>query len=214
MPKHVVKPGETLLSIAQVYKFVDWQTIWTHPDNGELRGKRPDPMVLAEGDEVTIPDKEPRWERVETNKRHVFQLKALDARLKLLVEDELGRPLHGASWQLEADDRTTREGTVAARGLIDCPIPPACQKATLTVIAGKLQLTWHLDVGDLNPIDEVKGVQARLTSLGFLDGRLNGEVDEPTKKAIEAFQRRHGLPVNGDPADGQLKEALLERALV
>ncbi len=212
--KHVVQAGETLLTIASVHRFVDWKSIWDHPDNAGLREARPDPMVLVEGDEVTIPDKEPRWERVATNQRHVFQLKALDARLKLLVEDELGVPLAGARWTLTTDEGSKRTGQVQARGYVECPIKPEWREATLTVEDGKLSLTWHLQLGDLDPVDTVRGVQARLNSLGMLDGRLTGEVDVETKKAIEAFQRRHGLPVNGAADDAQLQAALVERVLV
>lgn len=211
--KHVVKEGETLLTIAAVHRFGDWRTIWSHGDNAGLRERRPDPMVLVAGDEVMIPDREPRWERVETNRRHVFKVEGLEARLRLLVEDELGASLHGAAWTLVTDEGRTKKGTVGARGLVDCRLPPTCRTATLTVSQGKLEITWNLQLGALQPVEEVKGVQARLSSLGYLDGRQTGEVDDATKKAIEAFQRRHGLPVNGAADDPQLRDVLLERCL-
>jgi hypothetical protein len=212
--KHVVKEGETLLTIAAAYGFGDWQTIWSHGDNAGLRARRPDPMVLVAGDEVVVPDRERRWERIETNRRHVFKVEGLEARLRLLVEDDLGAPLQGGAFVVETEDGRRRTGEVGPRGLVDCSLPPACRKATLTVTLGKLVATWHLELGQLEPVETVKGVQARLNALGLLDGRLTGEVDAPTRKAIEAFQRRHGLPVTGAADEAQLRDTLVERVLV
>lgn len=54
---HTVAQGDTLISIAHQYGFCDWKTIYFDGSNSELREQRPDPMVLAPGDEVHIPDK-------------------------------------------------------------------------------------------------------------------------------------------------------------
>ncbi|PCC72230.1 peptidoglycan-binding domain-containing protein [Nannocystis exedens] len=48
-----------------------------------------------------------------------------------------------------------------------------------------------------------RGVQGRLGNLGFACGD-----EESTRAAVAAFQRRVGLPVNGDVQDPQLLAAL------
>jgi hypothetical protein len=55
--KHVVEAGECLTSIARLYGFVNWRVIYDAADNAALRKLRPNPELLAPGDEVAIPDK-------------------------------------------------------------------------------------------------------------------------------------------------------------
>ncbi len=55
MPVHTVKPGETLSAIAAKYKVRSWQDIYSHPSNAALRAKRPNPNLIAVGDQVNIP---------------------------------------------------------------------------------------------------------------------------------------------------------------
>ena len=43
----------------------------------------------------------------------------------------------------------------------------------------------------------VREVQRRLRKYGFYSGRINGKFDSRTRKAVMAFQRRHGLWVDG-----------------
>ena len=46
--KHDVKPGDCILSIVDAKGFF-WETLWEHPENGELREKRLDPNTLLPG---------------------------------------------------------------------------------------------------------------------------------------------------------------------
>ena len=55
---HVVEQGECLSSLTQLYGFSDYRQIYYHPNNSELRRKRPNPNVLYPGDEVFIAAKE------------------------------------------------------------------------------------------------------------------------------------------------------------
>ena len=56
---HKVEPGESLYSIAHKYGIACWQSIYEHPDNADLRRRRPNPHVLHPGDEVRVPEKCP-----------------------------------------------------------------------------------------------------------------------------------------------------------
>lgn len=55
--------------------------------------------------------------------------------------------------------------------------------------------------------DFIKWVQMRLTSHGFPTGLIDGEAGPITTKAIQAFERRHGLPGDGT-ADERVVRAL------
>ncbi|MBK8258708.1 MAG: hypothetical protein IPK82_39380 [Polyangiaceae bacterium] len=57
-----------MASLSARYGFADWKVIWNHPDNAELKQRRPKPGVLFEGDVVTIPDKTLKEEDRETGK--------------------------------------------------------------------------------------------------------------------------------------------------
>jgi len=45
--------------------------------------------------------------------------------------------------------------------------------------------------------ENVRKVQSRLIQYGYLDGTADGKYGEATKKAVEWFQRRNGLTVDG-----------------
>ena len=62
-------------------------------------------------------------------------------------------------------------------------------------------------LGEVDPIDSVSGVQARLNNLDFQCGSVSGEMDSPTREAIREFQRSCGLTPTGD-ADADTRKRL------
>lgn len=68
-------------------------------------------------------------------------------------------------------------------------------------IAGypKLVKDWNRPFSPLN-IEERQELQSRLAKMGYYRGNIDGKNGEVTKKAIQAFQRRNGLPVDGNPS--------------
>ncbi|MET3589684.1 membrane-bound lytic murein transglycosylase B [Bartonella silvatica] len=46
---------------------------------------------------------------------------------------------------------------------------------------------------------ECKELQSRLTALGYYKGEVDGKIGTASRKALKAFQRHHGLKVNGYP---------------
>ena len=76
MPIHVVKPGECFTRIAERYGFSDYKALYDHPDNADLKKKRPNPNVLHPGDRIVVPDKEEKIiEGLATGKIHRFKWK-------------------------------------------------------------------------------------------------------------------------------------------
>ena len=54
---HVVKPGETLSSIAQKHGFQSWRDLYYYKGNEEFRSKRLRPDKIFAGDKIIIPPK-------------------------------------------------------------------------------------------------------------------------------------------------------------
>jgi len=200
---HVVKQGETLLSIAHEHRFRSWETIWNHEDNQALRDKRPDPQVLAEGDEVHIPEKVTTPVEVVTNKRHTFVVKALRARFRTVVLDDRGKALANRRFVLEVGEESL-SGFTNDQGVIELDIDPRPQTGKLQVFGEGTPprvLTWNLKLGSLNPIELLSGVKARLTNLGFVCTPIDEELNDVTKRALRDFQIVHRLTVTGEPDD-------------
>lgn len=68
-------------------------------------------------------------------------------------------------------------------------------------IAGRPGLVkdWNRPFSPLT-IQERQELQTRLNKMGYYHGNIDGKNGEVTKKAIETFQSRNGLPVDGNPS--------------
>jgi N-acetylmuramoyl-L-alanine amidase len=88
MPTVAVAAGDCISSIAIAHGF-DWETVWNHPQNAKLRSQRSDPNVLRPGDSVFVPEREPKHESGSTQKRHIFRMKGVPARLRLRITNDI-----------------------------------------------------------------------------------------------------------------------------
>jgi len=207
---YTVAQGDTMITIAKKKELRSWEWIWNHPQNAALRGKRPDPQVLAPGDQVFIPPKKPKDFQVDTGKKHVFRVKSLKAKLRVSLSDENGGSLSGKKFKLEVGGKTI-EGQTTGDSAVELDIDPEPAKGKLTVWMGtdpEKELTWNLDLGRIDPIELLSGVQARLNNLGFLSGPVDGELDDDLKSALTQFQILHGLDPSG-AADDDTKAKLV-----
>lgn len=202
MAKYTVKKGECISSIAYKYGFFS-DTLWNLSENAELKQKREDPNVLCPGDEVFIPDKCEKTESGATEQRHRFRKKGVPAKFVLhLLDDD--QPRAGVDYTLEIDGHVF-SGKTDAEGKLEHSIPPDAKKGKL-VIDGTEE--HELELGELDPVTEERGLRARLENLGFIAGAQDSSADE-LKEAIEAFQQKNNLNVTGQ-ADDQTRKKLLE----
>ena len=182
MPNHTVKQGECLSSIAAFYGFF-WKTIWSHPANSDLRSRRPNPNLLAPDDVVFIPDLRINEHPGATEQRHKFRRKGVPALLKIRLLNN-GEPRGGAKWTATLDGQS-QEGTTAADGTLQLKLPPGCPAGTLHLEDGT---EYQLLLRELDPLETVSGVQARLNNLGYESGAVDG-IDGPiTTEAVKRFQ--------------------------
>lgn len=203
MPDHTVKQGDTLISIAHEHGFRDWEFIWQHASNASLREQRADPQVLVPGDVVHVPEKTTKEVEVATNERHSFVAKVLCARFEAVLRDESGNPLTNCRYQLEIEG-LSRQGYTDDEARVGIDLPPDAKRGVLKVWATSptaRTLTWNLQLGSLEPIDTTAGVQARLSNLGFYQGKIDGQASDELRRALRDFQIVYGLELTGEADD-------------
>ena len=124
-------------------------------------------------------------------------------RIRVLLGD---KPRRCEPYELKIGERVQR-GTTDGNGNIECPIPARAMRGELRVGREPSVLQRTLLLGEVDPIDSVSGVQARLNNLDFQCGSVSGEMDSPTREAIREFQRSCGLTPTGD-ADADTRKRL------
>lgn len=201
---YVVKDGEHLAEIAARFGYEDDQTIWMDPANAALRELRPNPYVLAAGDELHLPAAEPVQESKPTGANHTFTLTTTPLKLKLVLETFRSRPI--------ASDAMTEE-----------PAPLAAPDATggdgdieLTIARSSRFFSFAIDghegelhVGRLDPITEGAGVNARLVNMGYLHGTPEEADGDELALAIEEFQADAQIDVTGTIDDATRRELVV-----
>lgn len=211
MATHTVEPGDCLASLAARYGLPSDQALLDHADNQHLKQLKRHPNILAAGDTVAIPDPEPHSERCATDQRHRFVVTLPRVKLRILVTDAKGKGWSGKRWVVTVDGKRS-EGKTGSDGLVECDIPAQATRGRLQVFfsddGDEPELERDLDIGYLQPVDTVAGVQARLHNLG-LGGEPTGELDDATRAALRSFRARQGLPAASD--DALLDDALRDK---
>lgn len=203
MAMHHVSDGESIASIAKDNGYL-WNTIWDHPGNAALKAKRRNPNQLVAGDEVFLPDKGRKSVSKPVDGKHRFTRKGEPTRFKLKLTT-LGEARSNERYTLTFGEQVIH-GTTDGEGRIEHFIPGETKSATLMLSKGKE--IYAIALGQLDPLDELRGVQQRLSNLGYACDASN-ELDDQTRAALAKFQAREKLPVTGDP-DAATKAKLQE----
>ncbi|MBU3004262.1 peptidoglycan-binding protein [Paraglaciecola arctica] len=198
MPNHTIATGECLTTVAKKYG-LPWTKIWDHGSNAALRSKREDPNILHPGDKLFVPDKELDPQSCATGSRHSFKLLAgaSKLRVRLRVRDAKGEMQNVSSkdFVVEFDKGEPVAGQTDGNGLVNVPIPIGATSGK--IIVEELALEIPVDLGCINPLEEVSGAQGRLRALGYPVGPVDGIVGDLTRNATRAFQADHKLSVDG-----------------
>jgi N-acetylmuramoyl-L-alanine amidase len=215
--KYVIKQGECLSSLAGAWGLRSCKDLYDHPDNTELKEKRPNPNVLAPGDVVVVPDSATEKKTVlcATGNTHLFIIDAPKVKLRILLQDREGEPYGDKKFEVTIGERQF-PGRTGAEGLIDIPIPANAQSGRLKVWLDEdddddPSIDRDMDIGHLDPASCVTGLQARLHNLGHRC-EVNGNLDEDTLAAVRAFRANAGLEEVEDDAliDDELRCNLLK----
>lgn len=210
---YIAQKNDDMESIAKKFGFGDYKVIYNHANNAELKQKRPKPNLLCEGDKVFIPDIDLGEETCATEQKHSFELKRPKVKLRMVLKDDKDKPFADKRYELTVGEKQF-DGNTDGKGFFEQEIPAEAKSAKLKLFTEdeKLKvLSWDLSVGALEPVETGVGVQDRLRNLGFYFGSIDGKVDEQkTKKAVEAYQKKKNLTVNGNVDDalrGNLRDA-------
>jgi len=200
---YTVKSGDCIANIAFRYGMFPG-TLWDDPKNRELREKRKDPNVLLPGDVVYLRAKELKEVSGGTEERHRFRRRGVPERLRLQFSLADGTPRAGEPYVLNIDGSLI-SSTTDGDGYVNQPIPPKARQVVL--LLGEEQEEFVFDLGDLDPVEEISGVQGRLENLGFYDGPIDGVLTAETTQAITAFQASKGIAATGE-INKQTQDAL------
>lgn len=203
---YVVHGGDCIESIAAEAGHL-WKTVWDHPQNAKLKSAR-SPNVLLPGDRVHIPEKELKYVDKPTDQTHKFVKKIPRCKLRLCIK-RADQPCANQRYVLVVDGKTF-DGTTDNDGWIQVAIPPDARSGRLTLGSDPLlQQEFDLELGGMDPITEVVGIQKRLRNLGF-ECEPTGEMDDATAAAIAMFQKNEDLDPTGE-VDGVTRDKLKER---
>lgn len=209
--KHVVKPGETLSSIALKYGFKSIDAIYNHAENEDFRERRSNPDVIYEGDSIFIPDMSPAKFSIEVNRTNRFTVSLPKEILSmhLVFEDDVDQQGANIEAVLIIDD-IEYPAKSDGDALVQWKIPRTNTRKGLVKLfleSDKTEATHVFEVllGDLNPVSENTGIQARLNNLGFNCGKVDNNIKEKSISAIKKFQEANNLTVDGVPGPKTLK---------
>ena len=191
---YTVQQGDCIESIALRHGLF-WEKIWKHQKNSDIKEKRKNPNVLYPGDIVFLPDKVIKEESVAAGQCHRFKRKGVPCRLRMILRDEEDKPRANEPYVLNIDGHFF-DGTTGDDGMVDHPISPGARRAILRM--GGEQEEYSFDLGYVDPLAEINGVQARLNNLGFDCGPVDGVLNDQTREAIQGFQQKHNLKVTGE----------------
>jgi len=198
-----VNQGECLSSISKKFGFKNWNALYDHPKNKSLKEKRPNPSLISPGDEIFIPDRQQKTESCEGKKKHVFVKKVPRVHFRVKLKDEQGDPFDKKKYILEVGG-VKYEGTTD-KGEVKEEIPADAERAKLSLWWNDDDPDevheWDLDLGHLDPIEEISGVQGRLKNLGYEIFRISGEIDTSTLHALKKFQSAYNLDATGELTD-------------
>lgn len=195
MVLHYVRQGETLFSLSKRYG-IPKEKILDHPDNAFLRDLQRDTGVLRPSDRVMIPDLDTKEVPCATEARHRFRTnnQGCELEVQFLKEDE---PRAGEPYVLRFDTNE-RTGNLDEDGWLRERIPADVQEGILILGEGYAAEEFPIQVGHIDPVDEVRGVQQRLKNLGFFFGDTDDQPSEALNDAIRIFQTKNELTPSGE----------------
>ncbi len=196
----VVRSGDCVHALA-AERGVPWEQLWNDPANEELRRVRKSPELLLPGDRVTAPPVLEQRFSLATGRRHRFHAPraTVPIELKLL---SLGRPRGGVDYVLSVAGEEHR-GTTDDEGCIRARVPATARTGRLSLrpSEGAEEESFDLAIGALDPIETVRGLQARLRNLGLTTEAPSGAWGAGTCDALRALQKLRGLTETGEPDD-------------
>jgi hypothetical protein len=202
MGYYVVRGNDHLASIAHRHG-VTPEAIWGHDANAKIKRDRGDGTTLRAGDVVFVPEP-PKRDKVTIAAGATKTFHATVARVPLKVRlSHEGKPIAGEAYRVLAPGEVLT-GTTDGDGLVDVKVRAFVSR--VEILLEKRRERYSVEVGGLDPKDDISGVQKRLRNLGFYLGTITGALDASTQEAIKRFQTAHGLEASGELDEATRKE--------
>ena len=120
---------------------------------------------------------------------------------RVKLHDAEFNPYASKKYRMVAEGRKF-EGTTGADGSVEQVVPKTAKAAQVTVWIDEWptgrRLSWTIGIAETLPaVSSLPGAMERLRNLGYQPGVDEKDVDEPTRKALVAFQQDHELPATG-----------------
>jgi len=207
-----VDQGESVSSIVSDTG-LNWKKVWGLPENQALKQSRgDDPDALLPGDMLYIPKCEQKEEDCQTDTKRRFKKLSTTTLFRMAFEDYDG-PRAGEDYLIKFNRKIIKEGKLNDEGGLEVIIP--CHVKTLVVVLGKepSEEEFMINLGMLDPVTELTGVQDRLNHLGYRSGSVDNKMGPLTRAAVMRFQDDHSedehkLAVDGIP--GPYTQAALD----
>jgi hypothetical protein len=196
---YTVIQGDHLSKIAKDNGFTDYNIIWNHPNNSDLKKQRQNPNILLPGDQLFIPDMEQKQESGATDKKHTFVVDKKTLKLRLVLEDFYEKPIAGAQCALLVNGQVYQL-TTDGNGKLEQEIPLDAKEGTLIIRGDQTPFANEvlpIRIGHLDPVEEISGQVGRLNNLGYSAGKIDGSDEEEFSSAVQEFQCDNGLTVDG-----------------
>jgi hypothetical protein len=117
-------------------------------------------------------------------------------------------PRANVAFALEVDGTIVKQGKTDSDGRLEVPLPPNAQKGRLILNPGlPEQEVISLELGGLDPVDEISGVRRRLSNLKYHCLPTGNEMTDDLAVALADFQGNNGLKVTG-AIDNDTKDKL------
>jgi hypothetical protein len=206
---HIVEAGEHLGTIARKFGFENFSVLWEHPGNAAIKQLRKDPMQLAPGDEVFIPDRVELTFNRDTAATHDFKVQVDSLKLKLRFVDLEGKPRANVPAIVKvkapvtgaASSSDEQELTTDGDGNLEVAVAADVTDGSVEIDG----VVYALAIGGLDPIDTDTGAAQRLSNLGYL-ALDDDDLDlEQLRLAIEDFQADNKLELTGKRVDIEAK---------
>jgi len=111
-------------------------------------------------------------------------------------------PVANAPYVFEVDGVVVDEGSSDGEGKVSIPIIPNARNGKLIFHRGKPEeFILEMDLGGMDPVEEVTGVRKRLVNLGYFCSADGPEDGADLRSALSCFQRDNEIEPTGDLDD-------------
>jgi hypothetical protein len=210
---YIVRQGDYFTKLAHLRGF-NAETVWNDPANEALKKKRASMDVLEPGDIVYVPDEpKPRLPIAGGVVNHyVARIPKVPVNVRLKVGGEI---LIDEPYVIRGVGPDPVRGKTDKNGYVTARVKVHVRE--IEVELPNRKRTLRVRVGDMDPMNELSGLQKRLTHLGYYlptkTGTENFDALDPQQilSALKAFQAARKLPATGK-LDDATRKALTDDA--